>query len=44
MGHERPVEPFADLHVEHGQVRATLLHDPTVEDSIWQCTSMAPAA
>jgi hypothetical protein len=29
--HERPVEPFADLHVEHGQVRATLLHDPTVE-------------
>ena len=31
MGHERPVEPFADLHVEHGQVRATLLHDPTVE-------------
>src|SRR5262245_34269669 len=31
MGHERPVEPFADLHVEHGTVRATLLHDPTVE-------------
>lgn len=29
--HERPVEPFADLHVEHGHVRATLLHDPTVE-------------
>jgi hypothetical protein len=29
--HERPVEPFSDLHVEHGQVRATLLHDPTVE-------------
>ncbi|MCA0314872.1 MAG: VWA domain-containing protein [Candidatus Melainabacteria bacterium] len=33
MGHksERPVEPFSDLHVEHGHVRATLLHDPTVE-------------
>src|SRR5262249_47317422 len=31
MGHERPVEPFSDLHVEHGRVRATLLHDPTVE-------------
>ena len=31
MGHERPVEPFSDLHVEEGQVRATLLHDPTVE-------------
>ena len=29
--HERPVEPFADLHVEHEHVRATLLHDPTVE-------------
>jgi hypothetical protein len=29
--HERPVEPFADLHVEHGHIRATLLHDPTVE-------------
>ncbi len=29
--HERPVEPFSDLHVEHGHVRATLLHDPTVE-------------
>lgn len=29
--HERPVEPFSDLHVEDGQVRATLLHDPTVE-------------
>lgn len=29
--HERPVEPFSDLHVEHGSVRATLLHDPTVE-------------
>ena len=31
MGHERPVEPFSDLHAEHGRVRATLLHDPTVE-------------
>ena len=31
MGHERPVEPFSDLHVEDGLVRATLLHDPTVE-------------
>jgi hypothetical protein len=31
MSHERPVEPFSDLHVEHGRVRATLLHDPTVE-------------
>jgi hypothetical protein len=30
-GHERPVEPFSDLHVEDGHVRATLLHDPTVE-------------
>jgi len=30
-GHERPVEPFSDLHVEGGRVRATLLHDPTVE-------------
>jgi len=29
--HERPVEPFSDLHVEHGVVRATLLQDPTVE-------------
>lgn len=29
--HERPVEPFSDLHVEDGHVRATLLHDPTVE-------------
>jgi hypothetical protein len=31
MSHERPVEPFSDLHLEHGHVRATLLHDPTVE-------------
>ena len=31
MSHERPVEPFSDLHVEDGSVRATLLHDPTVE-------------
>lgn len=30
-GHERPVEPFSDLHVEHETVRAVLLHDPTVE-------------
>ena len=29
--HERPVEPFSDLHIEHGEVRATLLHDPSVE-------------
>jgi hypothetical protein len=31
MSHERPVEPFSDLHVERGRVRATLLHDPAVE-------------
>jgi len=31
MGEERPVEPFSDLHFEEGHVRATLLHDPTVE-------------
>jgi len=31
MGEEKPVEPFSDLHVEEGHVRATLLHDPTVE-------------
>jgi hypothetical protein len=31
MSHEKPVEPFADLHREDGHVRATLLHDPTVE-------------
>ena len=31
MSHERPVEPFSDIHVEDGRVRATLLHDPTVE-------------
>src|SRR3546814_837970 len=31
MSHERPVEPFSDLHLEHGKVRAVLLHDPTVE-------------
>ena len=31
MSHEKPVEPFSDLHVEEGRVRATLLHDPTVE-------------
>lgn len=31
MGEERPVEPFSDLHAEEGHVRATLLHDPTVE-------------
>lgn len=31
MSEERPVEPFSDLHVEEGRVRATLLHDPTVE-------------
>lgn len=29
--HERPVGIFSDLHVEDGKVRATLLHDPTVE-------------
>ncbi len=29
--HERPVEPFSDLHVEGDHVRAVLLHDPTVE-------------
>ncbi len=31
MSHERPVEPFSDLHVEGGRVRAVLLHDPSVE-------------
>jgi hypothetical protein len=31
MGHEKPVEPFSDLHFEDGKVRAVLLHDPTVE-------------
>jgi hypothetical protein len=31
MSHEKPVEPFADIHCEEGHVRATLLHDPTVE-------------
>jgi len=31
MSHERPVEPFSDLHLEGRRVRATLLHDPTVE-------------
>jgi hypothetical protein len=31
MGHEKPVEPFSDLHLEGGKVRAVLLHDPTVE-------------
>src|SRR5262245_20334881 len=31
MSHERPVEPFSDLHLEGGRVRAVLLHDPTVE-------------
>jgi hypothetical protein len=29
--HAELVEPFADLHLEHGLVKATLLHDPTVE-------------
>ncbi len=29
--HERPTGIFSDIHVEEGQVRATLLHDPTVE-------------
>ena len=31
MGHEKPVEPFSDLHREGDHVRAVLLHDPTVE-------------
>src|SRR6185295_2041575 len=31
MGHERPVEPFSDIHAEHGEITATLLHDPTIE-------------
>ena len=31
MSHEKAVAPFSDLHVEDGRVRATLLHDPTVE-------------
>jgi hypothetical protein len=29
--HERPTGIFSDIHVEDGKVRATLLHDPTVE-------------
>ncbi|MFN8609755.1 MAG: VWA domain-containing protein [Vulcanimicrobiota bacterium] len=29
--HERPTGIFSDIHAEEGQVRATLLHDPTVE-------------
>ncbi len=29
--HERPSGIFSDLHAEDGKVRATLLHDPTVE-------------
>lgn len=28
---ERAIEPFSDIHLEHESVRATLLHDPTVE-------------
>ncbi len=31
MSHEKPVEPFADLHFDEGRVTATLLHDPTIE-------------
>jgi hypothetical protein len=31
MGHEKPIEPFSDLHREGDHVRAVLLHDPTVE-------------
>src|SRR6187401_820516 len=31
MSHERPVEPFSDIHFEDGRVEAVLLHDPTVE-------------
>ncbi|MFB1483843.1 vWA domain-containing protein [Corallococcus sp. RDP092CA] len=31
MGHEKPIEPFSDLHREGDRVRAVLLHDPTVE-------------
>jgi hypothetical protein len=29
--HERPIGVFSDLHIEHGVVKATLLHDPSVE-------------
>lgn len=29
--HERPVGVFSDLHIEHGTVKATLMHDPSVE-------------
>ncbi len=29
--HEVVVKPFSDVHVRGGRVRATLLHDPTVE-------------
>lgn len=28
---ERPVEPFSDVHLEDGKVRAVLLHDPSIE-------------
>ncbi len=31
MSHERPTGIFSDVHNEGGVVRATLLHDPTVE-------------
>ena len=31
MGHEKPVEPFSDIHYEDDKVTAVLLHDPTVE-------------
>jgi len=31
MSEEKAVEPFSDIHCEEGHVRATLLHDPTVE-------------
>jgi hypothetical protein len=31
VSEEKPVEPFSDLHVEDDHVRATLLHDPTIE-------------
>lgn len=29
--HERPTGIFSDIHAEEGHVRATLLHDPTIE-------------
>lgn len=29
--HERPIPPFSDIHVEEGELRVSLLHDPQVD-------------